>query len=76
MRVIDEVITAVGGRGQLATLLGVSLQFVGQMAKGQRPIPARRCSLLEAATGIPRERMRPDVFGSGPADSSDNGEAA
>lgn len=33
------------------------------MAKGRRPIPARHVLAIEAATGVSRHVLRPDVFG-------------
>jgi DNA-binding transcriptional regulator YdaS (Cro superfamily) len=63
MSLIEEVVAAAGGRLELARAMGVSTQFVHQLLRGERPIPAKRCSAIEAVTGIPRARLRPDVFG-------------
>lgn len=48
----------------MARLLGVKPQAVNQWAKGRRPIPARHVLAIEAATGVSRHVLRPDVFGS------------
>jgi len=63
MSVIEEVIAKAGSKSELARVLGTTKQFVSQLAKGDRPIPAKRCAAIEAAYGIPKERLRPDIFG-------------
>jgi len=56
-----------GGQAAMARLLGVKPQAVNQWAKGRRPIPARHVLAIEAATGVSRHVLRPDVFGSADA---------
>ncbi len=68
---MDPITTAIeglkGGQAAMARLLGVRPQAVNQWAKGRRPIPARHVLAIEAATGVSRHELRPDVFGPGAA---------
>jgi DNA-binding transcriptional regulator YdaS (Cro superfamily) len=43
-------------------LLGVSGVQVHRYEKGTRKIPATKVAEVERITGIPRERLRPDIF--------------
>lgn len=63
MNAIDKAVELAGGRTKLAELIGVTPQFIWQMQRGIRPIPAALCRRIEAATGVKREDLRPDVFG-------------
>jgi DNA-binding transcriptional regulator YdaS (Cro superfamily) len=47
-----------GGTTALANKLGISKQAVSMWKK----IPAERVIAIEAATGIPREELRPDLY--------------
>ena len=62
----------VGNAFRLAKALGVSAPTVYQWVRGQRPIPARWCIPIEAATGgeVTRHDLRPDVFGAPPPASA------
>lgn len=62
-RAVDNV---EGGQAQLARELGVSIQFVNQWVRGSRPVPARHVLAIEAATGVSRHDLRPDIFGPAP----------
>lgn len=44
---------------RLAEIAETSVQAVAQW----KEVPAGRCLQIEAATGVPREVMRPDVYG-------------
>jgi len=59
--IVDEAAKAVGGIRQLADKLAITYQAVRKW----RQIPVERVFDVERATGIPRERLRPDIFGSG-----------
>lgn len=50
---------------ELAARLGVDKATVTRWAKGV--IPVSRVVAIEAHTGIPRERLRPDLFSPSPA---------
>lgn len=61
MRALD------GNQSELARICGVSQPTVwGWLNKGRGILPAEHCLKVEAATGISRHELRPDVFG--PAD--------
>lgn len=62
MNAIDRAIEAAGSASELARQLGVVPMTVTQWRKrGQ--VPAERCLAIEAATGVSRHDLRPDVFG-------------
>ncbi len=66
MNAIDRAIEAAGSASELARRLGVVPMTVTQWRKrGQ--VPAERCLAIEAATGVSRHNLRPDVFGPAPA---------
>jgi len=55
---LDEAIRAAGGVGALARKIGISQPSVSNWSR----IPAERVSAVEAATGIDRRVLRPDLF--------------
>lgn len=61
---IKKAIECVGSQAELAQLIGVSPQFVWQLANGSRPIPATLVRKIEAATGgaVTGSDLRPDIF--------------
>lgn len=61
------------GQAGIARLLGVSPQAVSQWVSGLRPVPPRHAIAIEAATGVSRHDLRPDVFG--PAEDASQGTA-
>ncbi|MEI7805701.1 MAG: Cro/CI family transcriptional regulator [Hyphomicrobiales bacterium] len=56
---LNEAIHAVGGVTELARRVGISQPSVSNWDK----IPADRVLAVEAATGVPRMRLRPDLYG-------------
>lgn len=50
-----------GGKVALAAMLGISKQATSRW----RRIPPTRVLDVEDATGIPREELRPDIYGRG-----------
>lgn len=60
---LEVAIAKVGGQKALATALGrVTPQAVNQWVRDGRP-PAKRVLAIEAATGVSRHLLRPDIFG-------------
>jgi TorA maturation chaperone TorD len=55
---LDEAIRAAGGVGALARKIGISQPSVSNWAR----IPAERVLAVEAATGVDRSVLRPDLF--------------
>lgn len=49
-------------QSQLAAAVGVSPSMVWQWRTGHRPIAAERVLAIEAATGISRHDLRPDIY--------------
>lgn len=55
---LAEAAAKVGGRPALARLLGISRQAVEQWHE----VPMRRVLEVERWTGVPRTRLRPDIY--------------
>jgi len=70
---ILTAITAAGGQRALAQRLHVHPALVSQWATGRRPMAAHHVLAVEAATGVSRHSLRPDVFGEPPANDPDAG---
>lgn len=56
---LQEAIRAAGGISELARRVGVSQPSVSNW----RRVPAERVLAVEAATGVPRAKLRPDLYG-------------
>jgi DNA-binding transcriptional regulator YdaS (Cro superfamily) len=59
---LDQAIRDRGGYAKVGALLGVSRQTVYRWVWNR--VPAERVAEVEYVTGIPRERLRPDIFNS------------
>ncbi len=60
---ITQAISVAGGQKALADLLSIHPALVSQWATGRRPVAAHHVLAIEAATGVSRHDLRPDVFG-------------
>jgi TorA maturation chaperone TorD len=69
---LDEAIKAAGGVGALAQKIGISQPSVSHWAR----VPAERVVAVEAATGVTRAVLRPDLYGEQPANNIDDVDAA
>ena len=58
---LDDAIAAAGGVAHLGNVLGVAHTSVVKWRKSGR-IPASRVVAIEAATGVSRHRLRPDLY--------------
>ena len=67
---LDEAIRVAGGVGALARKIGISQPSVSNWAR----IPAERVLSVEAATGVSRTVLRPDLYGE-PSDITVDGDA-
>lgn len=67
MTPIDQAIHAVEGPSNLAAKLGVRVNVVTNWRMRGRA-PAEYVLAIEAATGISRHKLRPDVFGEPPTE--------
>src|ERR1700710_3129817 len=56
---LEEAVRAVGGVSELARQIGISQPSVSNWIR----IPAERVLIVEAATGIDRKILRPDLYG-------------
>jgi DNA-binding transcriptional regulator YdaS (Cro superfamily) len=66
---ISRAIEKAGGQKPLADILNVHPAMVSQWATGRRPVAAHHVLAIEEATGVSRHDLRPDVFGSAPAET-------
>jgi DNA-binding transcriptional regulator YdaS (Cro superfamily) len=57
-KILEAAIEKAGGMRELGRLLGINYQALQQW----RRIPAERVRDIERITGIPREKLRPDIF--------------
>ena len=55
---LKEAIENAGNPAKLAAKLGVSRQAVSKW----EDVPMRHIIAIEKATGVPRERLRPDLY--------------
>ena len=69
---LEEAIRVAGGVGALAQKIGISQPSVSNWAR----VPAERVVAVEAATGVARGTLRPDLYGEQPADAIDEVEVA
>jgi TorA maturation chaperone TorD len=69
---LNEAIRAAGGVGALARKIGISQPSVSSWPR----VPAERVLSVEAATGIDRAILRPDIYGADPAGNIDEIDAA
>jgi TorA maturation chaperone TorD len=69
---LQEAIRAVGGVSELARRIGISQPSVTNWDR----VPAERVLSVEAATGVARTVLRPDLFDSKPGQSIDEIDAA
>jgi TorA maturation chaperone TorD len=65
---LQRAIDAAGGIGALARALGIAQPSVS----GWMRVPADRVSAIEAATGVPRAELRPDLFDEAAAVDNDS----
>lgn len=69
---IEKAIGAAGGVGALARKLGIAQPSVSNWSR----VPAERVIAVEAATGVPRTVLRPDLYGPQPASPSSQDDIA
>lgn len=60
---VDAVIEALGGPSKAARTLGIPKPNVVTNWKKRGQVPVERVLQIEAATGISRHILRPDIFG-------------
>lgn len=58
----SEVVKRIGTQTALAALLGVTQQSVSEWCAKRKLIPPQHVLKVEAATGISRHDLRPDIY--------------
>lgn len=61
-RALHDAIVHTGSQTAFGQLCGVSQQAVAKWMKGRKPLPAEHVLTVEAATGISRHELRPDIY--------------
>jgi len=74
MSTLSQAVEAAGGVGKLAASIGVAQNVVSNWRKRGK-VPAEHVLAIEAATGVSRHLLRPDVFGPEPANDDQQGVA-
>lgn len=59
---LREAVEAVGSQSAIARLLEVTQGAVSKWLSGQKPLPAEHVLAVEAATGVSKYRLRPDIY--------------
>lgn len=67
---LEAAIKAVGTQQALAEAIGIRSASISEW-KARGSVPAERVLAVEAATGVSRHDLRPDVFGPAPEGKAD-----
>lgn len=59
---LREAIALIGSQSATARLLKVTQGAVSKWLSGQKPLPAEHVLAVEAATGVSKHRLRPDIY--------------
>ena len=59
---LAEAVRSAGGQSSFARLISRNQSTVYDWLRLDKPLPAELCATVEEATGVPRERLRPDIF--------------
>lgn len=59
---LEAAIGKLGSQAELARLCGLSPTAVWKWVRGKSPLPAEHVLAVEAATGISRHDLRPDIY--------------
>lgn len=60
---LQKAIDLAGTQAALADRIGVPQQLVSYwLTKSRRGVPGEYCGAIEAATGIKKHELRPDIF--------------
>lgn len=62
VRAFKEAIEKANGQMPLAMVIGMSQPTVHRISIGARPIEAQEAARIEKEYGIPRYRLRPDLY--------------
>ncbi len=59
---LQRAVSIIGSQPKTAALLGVSQTAVSKWVRLGKPLPANHVLAIEAATGISRHDLRPDIY--------------
>lgn len=60
---LEIAINRAGGQRRLSGMIGWTQQAISLWHTKKKPVPAEAAIRIEQATGIPRQELRPDLFG-------------
>ena len=63
MNIFQQIKESYGTQKDAAIALGVSTSSFSEWINGKNKPSALRSKQIESITGIPREQIRPDIFG-------------
>jgi len=63
MNVLEKINNKFENQKALALAVGVKQPVVSCWLSGKEKIPPKRANQIQKLTGIPREEIRPDIFG-------------
>lgn len=63
---LREAVSIIGSQAATARLLGVAQPSVWKWLDRAKELPAQHVRAVEAATGIAKEELRPDLYGPPP----------
>lgn len=72
---VRDIVSQLGSQGALAGVAGVSQQAVSAWQRKDKPLPPEHVLAVEAATGISRHDLRPDIYPREAADAFPGGVA-
>ncbi len=59
---LEKAIKVAGSQNALAEMLGVRQSHISNWLNRDERVPAERVLSIEAATGVPRHELRPDLY--------------
>lgn len=59
---LESAIKALGGQSALGRIIGKNQSTIHDWVRKRRPLPAEHVLTVEAATGISRHDLRPDLY--------------
>jgi len=62
MTALERAVALAGGQAALARLVGVRQPHIWNWLHRNGRVPAERVIAVEAATGVPRHELRPDIY--------------
>jgi DNA-binding transcriptional regulator YdaS (Cro superfamily) len=73
-QILEKAIAAMGSQTALAKAIGKSQGHISKWLE-RKHVPAESVLAIESATGIPRQKIRPDLYPEGPQSASLNNDS-